>query len=486
MESATTLLQAISLATRDDRDLVQRAFDFAREVHKDAKRLSGEAYIEHPLRVAQTLADMRLDPPTIAAALLHEVSDEWGVQPKTVEKEFGREVAFLVANVIKLGKIKYQGKENQAEQLRRMVMALAQDIRVILLKISDRLDNMKTLEYVPETKRRRIALETLEVYAPLANRLGMGELKGTLEDLAFPYIYPDEYAKVRDLIGDRMEEREAHLKSVRARLEKELHAEHIHPREIHTRLKHLYSLWKKLGKTPIENIYDLVALRVIVESTFHCYATLGVIHKLWTPLPGRIRDFIALPKPNGYQSLHTTVFTEGGNITEIQIRTQRKQDEAEHGIAAHWAYKESIPRDHLGNRFAWVKQIHEWQRDISDPKQLLETLKTDLFKDRIFVFTPLGDIIDLPDGATPIDFAYEIHTELGHSCDAARVNNRLVPLDTPLANGDVVEIFPKKQKKPSAKWLDFVKTSNARSRIKKALEESTRRGGVPKKVRQGK
>ncbi len=486
MVTSNILLQNLPQKTKGDRDLVKRAYDFAREIHAGKKRLSGEEYIEHPLRVALTLAELGLDSSTIAAGLLHEVSDEWGVDLKKIEKEFGDEIAFLVRNVIKLGKLKYRGKEEQAENVRKLFMALAQDIRVILIKIADRLDNVKTLEYVPESKRNRIALETLEVYAPLANRLGMGELKGQLEDIVFPYIYPEEYKKLVSLVGNLFKEREEQLKHVRSAIEKELRAQNIHPVEIHSRVKHLYSLWKKMQRLELENIHDLVALRIIVESPYHCYATLGVIHKLWTPLPGRIRDFIALPKPNGYRSLHTTVFCEGRHIIEIQIRTPHMHEEAEHGIAAHWAYKEEVPLERLGYRFAWVKQLHDWQGEARDSKQFLETLRTDFFKDRIFVFTPKGDIIDLPESATPVDFAYQIHSDLGHACDAARVNNRLVPLNTPLSNGDLVEIFQRKQKQPSAKWLDFVKTRDARARVRKALSLKTVQKRVnPKQKKRG-
>lgn len=463
-----------------DTELVNKAWRFALQAHKGQKRFSGEDYIIHPLSTAYILAKMGLDSPTVAAALLHDVADDTPITIQDIEKEFGKEIAFLVSGVTKLGKIKFRGKTRQIENLRKMFLAMAEDIRVVLIKIADRLHNMETLSAVPERKHQRIALETLEIYAPLANRLGMGELKGQLEDLSFPYIYPEEYQWLADNVRERYEERKKYLKRVEPILEEILAREQIRPVEIHSRAKHYFSLYKKLLKNDrdFDKIYDLVALRIILRNIDDCYAALGIIHQRWRPLLGRIKDYIALPKPNGYQSLHTTIFCNGGKITEIQLRTPEMHERAEHGIAAHWAYNEKgKPRSGVvvdSRELAWVKQLTEWQSQLGNSEEFLESLKIDFFKDRIFVFTPKGDVVDLPEGATPVDFAYQIHSEIGHQCAGARINGKVAPLNYNLKNGDVVEILIQRNKKPSASWLDFVKTNTAISRIKDIVKKPYR------------
>ncbi len=373
--------------------------------------------------------------------------------------------------VTKLGKLRYQGMDRYLENLRKMFLAMAEDVRVVLIRLADRLHNMQTLSYVPEHKRERIARETLEIYAPLADRLGMGKLKGTLEDLAFPFISPGEYTALVKMVKNRLTAKETYLSKVKYKLGEELKKEGMKNVVMDARVKRLYSLHKKLCKynNNFDDIYDLVALRVIVNNLEECYLTLGTIHKLWKPLPGTIKDYIALPKPNGYQSIHTTVFCLDGEITEFQIRTAQMHEEAENGIAAHWAYAEQGKLKTGGRvtkKIAWITQMREWQKETSGTVEFLESLKIDVFKNRIFVFTPKGDVIDLPDGATPVDFAYLVHSEVGNHCNGAKVNNKMVPLDYQLKNGERCEIITQKNKKPSKSWLDFVKTNYAKSRIK--------------------
>lgn len=455
-------------------NLIRRAYEFAEKAHMKQKRESGENYIIHPFAAALTLTKLNLDTNTIAAALLHDVLEDTEVIPQELEKEFGKEITFLVQGVSKISKIKYKGTEHRVENLRKMILAMAENIRVILIKLADRLHNMETLNFLPVEKQRRIALETLEIYAPLANRLGMGELKGHLEDLAFPYVYPQEYQWLLKETKDKYQEREKYLENVQPILEKALREEGINDFQIHTRAKHYYSLFKKLQKYDMDfgKIYDLAALRIIVSNVEQCYLVLGILHKLWRPLPGRIKDYIALPKPNGYQSLHTTVFCLDGKMTEFQIRTQAMHEEAEKGIAAHWAYSEGgkpLSGAKVDERFTWVRQLKEWQKELHGSDEFLDSLKIDFFKDRIFVLTPKGDVIDLPDGATPVDFAYQIHSDIGNQCAGAKVNNKMVALDYILNSGEVVEIITQKNKKPSPSWLDFAKTNEAKNRIRKYL-----------------
>lgn len=456
-----------------DLTMVKLAYEFAADAHNGQLRKSGEPYIIHPLCTAITLAEMNMDPTVIIAGLLHDVPEDTEVTIEDVEKNFGKEVAHLIAGVTKLGKIKYRGIERYIENLRKMFVAMAEDIRVVIIKFADRLHNLNTLDHLAPKKQYRIALETLEIYAPIANRLGMGDMKGQLEDLSFKYVYPKEYAWTRGLIEERYEKKEAYVNEISAVLEKELTAAGIKFRSVHGRLKRLYSLYLKLLKHDknIEKINDLIALRVIVDDISDCYAALGIIHKLWRPLPGRIKDYIAQPKPNGYQSLHTSVFCEQGQIVEFQIRDHQQHLNAEYGIAAHWAYDEVESPD--GSRqIKWVRELAAVGDAMSRLKDL-ENLKIDIFQNRIFVFTPKGDVIDLPENATPVDFAFAVHTHIGNQCAGSRVNDRIVSLDQPLKSGDVIEIIVDKSKKgPSSDWIKFVKTNHAKSCIKQYSKRS--------------
>jgi GTP pyrophosphokinase len=472
-----------------DLDLIERAYEFAIMAHKEQKRASGEAYIFHCLGAADIVADLKVDSKTVAATLLHDILDD-GKSPdgenlhKQLEKDFGREITNLVEGITKLGKIKYRGAQRQIENLRKMFLAMAEDIRVIIIKLADRLHNMRTLEALPTEKQRRIADETLNIFAPLADRLGIGKVKGELEDLSFQYLMPGEYYWLANQVRDQFEQRERYLEKIIPDLKKEILKEGVKLVEINWRAKHYWSLYRKLQRYEmnLNRIYDLVALRIIVSSVEDCYTTLGLIHKLWRPLPGRIKDYIALPKPNGYQSIHTTVFCQGGKITEIQIRTQQMHEEAERGIAAHWYYSEQKGlRSYLKKIFSpaptkelkWIQQLQEWQKEIKgSPEEFFQSLKIDFFKDRIFVFTPKGDIINLPEGATPLDFAYHIHSDIGHRCQGAKVDGRLVALDKSLQNGQVVEIITQKQAHPSRDWLKFAKTHQAQNRIKQWLAKN--------------
>ncbi len=458
-------------------DLIRRAYEFAQKAHEGQTRSSGEPYLNHCIATAQTLIDMKLDPKTIAAGLLHDVAEDTKYTILDIKKVFGDEIMFLVEGVTKLGKIKYHGDQQRAENLRKMFLAMAEDTRVILVKLADRLHNMQTLKYVKPEKQKRIAMETMEIYAPLAHRLGMGEIKGQLEDLSFQYLYPEEYKWVIDHVSEKYQERERYIEKIKPVIQEELIKENIKPINIDARAKRYYSLYKKLGKYDmnLDKIHDLVAVRIAVNTIEECYGTLGVIHKLWRPLPGKIKDYIALPKPNGYQSLHTTVFCIDGKITEFQIRTLQMHDEAELGIAAHWLYTEKgkpkIGTKLDNKKFAWVSQLRDWQKEISGSQEFLESLKIDFFKDRIFVLTPKGDAIDLPEGATPVDFAYHIHSEVGDRCSGAKTNGKMVPLSHALQNGDVVEIITQKKHTPTRSWLEFVKTSIAKNRIRHLLKK---------------
>lgn len=473
------IIHILKNLSKADVELITRAFEFAEKAHEGQERFSGEPYFIHPFETAKTLAHLKLDAKAIAAGLLHDVYEDTEVTEKQLEKEFGEEISFLVDGVTKLGTLKYRGEERQVENLRKMFLAMAKDIRVILIKLADRLHNMKTLEHVPEEKQKRIAMETLEIFAPLANRLGIGEFKGELEDLAFVYAYPDEYKKVTELLEEKREDKENSLAKVKKELNGELFKNGVKEFKIDSRVKHIYSLFKKLQdpgvNMNIDKIYDLVAIRIIVKTIEDCYKTMGIIHNLWKPLPGRIKDYIATPKPNGYQSLHTTVFATNGLITEIQIRTEKMHEEAEHGIAAHWAYAES-GKPSEGGKFhphlAWVNQLIGWQKEVSGSKVFLETLRIDFFKDRVFCFTPRGEVIDLPDGSTAVDFAYAVHSDIGNSANGAVINHKFVSLDTVLKNGDIIEIKTQKNKKPSAEWLGHAKTSFARKQIKSATRKN--------------
>ncbi len=459
-----------------DIELINKAFDFAKRTHDGQKRYSGEPYFVHPYETAKILASLHMDSPTITAGLLHDTCEDGGVEEKIIKKEFGGEIAFLISGVTKLGNIRYRHEEKGIiENLRKMFLAMAKDARVILIKLADRMHNMRTLQYVPQEKQKRIAVETLEIYAPLANRLGMGEIKGQLEDLAFPFIYPEEYQQVKELLTHEYENKQKDLAKIKYKLLEELKKNGLEDIKIDSRIKHLYSLFRKLQKydTDIHQIYDLIALRVIVKTIEDCYRVLGIIHEMWKPLPGRIKDYIAVPKPNGYRSLHTTVFAEKGEIIEIQVRTEEMHEEAEYGIAAHWAYEEGgKPKKWKFNpRFSWVNQLVRWQKEVRDSEDFFEALKIDFFKNRVFCFTPKGEVVDLPEGATALDFAYAVHTEIGNHAVGALINNKFLSLDTVLNNGDIIEIKTQKSKKPGRDWLDQVKTSLAKKHIKSYLRE---------------
>lgn len=478
------LLDAVRQYRPDgDFDVLTKAYYFARAAHEGQTRLSGEAYISHPIKVATILAELRADMPSLVAALLHDVVEDTDVDLSDIEREFGKEVASLVDGVTKLGKLPMKSRvETQAENLRKMLLAMARDIRVIMIKLADRLHNMRTLGGLPPEKRVRIAHETLEIYAPLAHRLGIYHIKWELEDLGLRYTEPDVYRDLANQIPQKRKEREKIALVVMDTLRKQLEEMQIKA-EIEGRAKNFYSIYQKMKKgRDLSQIYDLIAVRIILNTVRDCYAALGVVHTVWRPLPGRFKDYIATPKSNMYQSLHTTVVGPHGEPFEIQIRTWEMHRTAEYGIAAHWRYKEGQTSRYLDERLAWLRGVLEWQDELSDANEFMESLRIDMFDDEVFVFTPKGDVIDLPSGATPIDFAYRIHSEIGHRCIGAKVNGRIVPLDTPLRNGDIVEIMTSSQAtSPSADWLNIAKTPSAKNRIrqwfkKQQREENLQRG----------
>lgn len=451
------------------------AYDYAAQAHKDKKRYSGEPYITHPLTAAYFLAKMHIDINIVIAGLLHDVPEDAGIPLEEIAKNFGDDIAGMIRGITKLGKLKYRGLERYIENLRKMFLAMAEDMRVMIIKFADRIHNLKTLEFHTPAKQYRIAKESLEIYAPIANRLGMGEFKGALEDLSFPYVYPEEYAKVKKIRDNFISESEDSLEETMEIAKKELNKNDIEVLDIHGRKKQLYSLYQKcLAKNwMVDKIYDIVALRILVKDIGDCYAALGIIHKLWRPLKGRIKDYIAQPKPNGYKSLHTTVFCDDGKIVEFQIRTPEMHDEAEYGIAAHWHYDEKGKAKISNKDIPWAKELAKIQKELLNNMSDLENLKLDFFQNRIFVFTPVGDVIDLPENATPVDFAYQIHTDVGNKCVGAKINEQMVSLDTALKNGDVVEILVDRTRKaPNSDWLDFVKTNSAKTKIKEAINNN--------------
>jgi GTP pyrophosphokinase len=457
-----------------DLEMVRLAFDYANQAHGAQKRMSGEPYINHPVKTAEILAEMRLPAPIIIAGLLHDVPEDTPVTLEDVRKNFGDDIASMVSGITKLGKIKYRGIDRYVENLRKMFVAMASDVRVILIKFADRIHNLETLAAVPPAKRMRIAMESLEIYAPIANRLGMNEIKQRIEDLAFRHAMPKEYEWVSNLSQKAIKVKKSYIEKVSALVQEDLRSNNVPVVEIQGRLKHLFSLYQKLLKhsRDIVQIHDLIALRVLVPNVGDCYAALGIIHHRWKPLSGRIKDYIAQPKPNGYKSLHTTVFCDDGEIVEFQIRTAQMHDEAERGIAAHWHYDEDGKKANVASdpHLAWVKELAEKQSRIKSADaylESLESLKIDVFRNRIFVFTPKGDVIDLPEDATPVDFAYAIHTQIGNTCVGARVNDKIVSLDQVLSSGDFCEIIVDKNRKgPNPDWLTFVKTGTARAHIK--------------------
>ncbi|MGC2620445.1 MAG: bifunctional (p)ppGpp synthetase/guanosine-3',5'-bis(diphosphate) 3'-pyrophosphohydrolase [Acidobacteriaceae bacterium] len=466
----------------DDTDIIRRAWQFCLEHHNGQLRASGEPYVLHPLEVALVLADMKLDSTAIAAGLLHDAVEDTPVTTEDIVAKFGEQVAHIVEGVTKIDKIQFANREDrQAENVRKMLLAMVSDVRVVLIKLADRLHNMRTLEHLSLDRQRSIARETLDIYAPLAHRLGMGKLRGELEDLAFRYVDTITWDQLHEAVEARRSEGEQFLSGVEALLSEKLHENNIKAR-VEWRIKRLYSIHQKLVKseTSIDQVYDLLALRVITSSVQDCYAVFGIIHSIWRPVPGRIKDFIAMPRPNLYQSLHTTVMGEGGHQFEVQIRTEEMHRIAEEGIAAHWKYKAGgspvSARDE--QRLAWVRQLVEWQRDMTDPNEFLSTLKIDLFPEEVYTFTPKGKVVVVPRDGTPLDFAYTIHTEVGHTCIGARVNGRMVPLRTKLRNGDIVEVITQNGHTPSRDWLTFVKSSRARNKIRHWLNEHQRERAI--------
>jgi len=454
--------------SQKESETIREAFEFAQKIHEGQKRDSGEEYIFHPLQTAKILADLNMDCETICAGILHDTLEESKLKPEYLEKKFGKNISFLVQSVTKLNRVNYSGEKSYIENFHKMVLATAKDIRVVIIKLADRLHNLETIENFKGNKERT-AQESLEVYAPLAGRLGMGEIKGVLEDLAFPYVYPGEYKNLLDFVKNQIEENKKYVSGIKPKVAEILKENGINYTDLSARAKHLYSLWRKLQRYDfnLERIYDLVALRVIVPDIASCYETLGILHKYWQPLPGRIKDYIALPKPNGYQSLHTTIFCEGGKITEFQIRTQEMHENADYGIAAYWGYKEK--QNPLVQKYSWIGQLAEWRQQKMTTKEFWENAKIDFFRDRIYVFTPKGDVIELPEGATPIDFAYAVHSDLGDRCNHAKANGNIIALNTSLQDGDIVEIFTDAKKKPSRDWLKSIKTSKAKNKIKERL-----------------
>nr|WP_020373364.1 RelA/SpoT family protein [Sulfobacillus thermosulfidooxidans] len=457
---------------------IAKAIEFARQAHAGQSRASGAPYIEHPLAVASILADLRMDVPTIIAALLHDVVEDTPYTLEDIEERFGSEVAQLVDGVTKLDRLEVRTREEeQAENLRKMLLAMAKDIRVILIKLADRLHNMRTLKHLAADRVQRIAKETMEIYAPLAHRLGIYRIKWELEDLAFQHLQPEAFQMMKELVAKKRKEREAAVEAVTQELTRRLEQMGM-VAELSGRAKHLYSIYQKMYKQgkDFSQIYDLVAVRVMVETVKDCYAVLGLVHSLWKPVPGRFKDYIAMPKSNLYQSLHTTVMGPEGEPIEVQIRTFEMHHTAEYGIAAHWRYKEGSKEDReFEQKLSWLRQLLEWQRDMRDAREFMDTLKVDLFSDEVFVFTPKGDVLDLPAGSTPIDFAYRIHTDVGNHCVGAKINGRIVPLTTPLENGDIVEVLVnRKSPGPSVDWLNIVQTSQAKNRIRQWIRKERR------------
>ncbi len=508
------------METRPDTEgekLIDDAYEFAKNAHEGEKRFSGDPYFLHVFETAKNLARIGMGPRVIAAGLLHDTLEDAGVDPQTLKEKFGEEILFLVEGVTKLGKIRYQGVQRYTESLRKLFVAMAQDLRVIIIKLADRLHNMETLQYVPEEKRYRIALETLEIYAPLAYRLGIRKFHRELEDLAFEYVHPKEYQETKQLLRKKSKEGQKYLEKTLKSVKKILAREHITDVEIDYRVKGLYSLYLKLKRKNmnIEEIYDIAAIRIITHTVSDCYAILGMIHGTWKPIPGRIKDYIATEKPNGYQSIHTTVFTGDGGIVEIQIRTREMHQEAEYGVASHFSYKETRKGEKF-NTFAWIKSllprlplfsdseedetanktplnktqhyryedVPRWVKELAevqvkdsdnDKKGFMDDLTTDFFEARVFIFTPKGDVIDLPIGSSPIDFAYAIHSDIGNHTAGAKVNGKFVAIDTPLKNGDHVEINVKASAHPSNKWLAYVKTALARKQINTYLAQEQKK-----------
>lgn len=464
--------------------LLEKAFSVALKAHDGQHRMSGEDYIHHPLGVARILAELQIDADSIAAALLHDVVEDTTITLEQLEKEFGRYITALVDGVTKLSRIEYKSKEEQQmENYRKMFLAMAKDIRVVLIKLADRLHNMRTLKPMAPEKQKAIARETLEIFAPLANRLGISNIKWELEDLSFRYLEPERYYELVDQVRQKRQEREAIIAEAMTVLKEKLQEVGIQA-EIDGRPKHFYSIYKKMqrDRKELSEIYDLSAVRILVESLKDCYGALGIVHTLWKPIPNRFKDFIAVPKSNMYQSLHTTVIGTQGQPLEIQIRTYEMHKVAEVGIAAHWKYKEGAkgPGKGFDQKLSWMRQLLEWHQELRDPREFVESVKLDVFTDEVFVFTPKGDVLDLPSGSVPLDFAYRVHTDVGHRCVGARVNGKMVPLETKLSNGDIVEIITSKQGTPSRDWLNIVASPETRNKIRNWFKKEKREENIIK------
>ncbi|HLK34216.1 MAG TPA: bifunctional (p)ppGpp synthetase/guanosine-3',5'-bis(diphosphate) 3'-pyrophosphohydrolase [Terriglobales bacterium] len=469
-----------SYRPNDDLGIIRQAYNYSLLHHSGQQRASGEPYLVHPLEVACVLAEMKLDPIAIAAGLLHDSVEDTSVTIVDIRKEFGEQVAHIVEGVTKISKIDFaSSEERQAENVRKMVLAMVDDIRVVLIKLADRLHNMRTLEHLPPERQQRIAKETLEIYAPIAHRLGMGKIRGELEDLGFRYMDPIGYEQVHAAVESRRKAGEHFLAKIEELLREKFKEAGIEA-QVQSRIKRLYSIHQKIlrQRISVDQMYDLFAVRVITNSVQDCYAVLGIIHNLWRPVPSRIKDFIAMPRPNFYQSLHTSVIAEDGHPFEVQIRTEEMHKMAEEGIAAHWKYKDGPVSAKDEQRLAWLRQVVEWQRDVSDPSEFLSTLKIDLYPEEVYTFTPKGKVVILPRDATPVDFAYTIHTEVGHTCVGAKVNGRMVPLRYKLHSGDIVEILTQPGHHPSRDWLGIVKSSRARNKIKHWLNVHQRERAI--------
>ena len=469
-----------------DTELILKAYHLADGAHKDQKRLSGEAYIIHPVSVAYILAEYKMDTETIVAAILHDVIEDTSYTYDDIKEMFNEQVADLVEGVTKIGKIEYQSKEeSQAENLRKMVLAMSKDIRVILIKLVDRLHNMRTLEYMKESKQIEKSRETLDIYAPIANRLGIQTIKAELEDLALKYLDPDGYYDLVKKVKMKKQSREEYINKVIKILEKKIDEVGIEAK-IYGRSKHFYSIYRKMKaqNRNFDEIYDLIAVRVIVDSVKDCYGVLGIVHTQWKPIPGRFKDYIAMPKPNMYQSIHTTVIGPNGDPFEIQIRTKEMHETAEYGIAAHWKYKEGITDSNnkelrYENKMSWLRQILEWQKELDNANDLVETIKVDLLNEEVYVFTPQGKVVELPMGSCPLDFAYRIHSDVGNSCVGAKVNGKIVPLNYTLNNGDIVEIMTSKNSNgPSRDWLNFTKSAHARNKIRQYFKKEEKEENI--------
>ncbi len=463
-----------------DKELIERACIFAARAHEGQLRKSGEPYYNHVFATGVNLAILKMDADTIAAGIMHDVLEDTDVTDTMMTAEFGEHITKLVEGVTKLGKLRYTGAERHVESLRKFFIAMADDIRVVVIKLCDRLHNIETLQYVSPDKQKRIALETLEIHARLADRLGMGRLKAQLEDAAFPYVYPDEYKKTVELFENLKPISDEQLEKVVTKLEDELVTFDVEIERIDHRVKHLYSLWQKLKRYKMDGskVHDIVALRIIVSSLSDCYQALGVIHGLYRPVPGRFKDYIAVPKPNGYQSLHTTIFSGYGNTLEIQIRTKEMHRDAEYGIASHLSYKElgkHASKEEIIKKTGWTQELLEWQKDVEHHTDFMKNLKSDFFEKRVFVLTPKGDVIDLPEGSTSIDFAYAVHSDIGDHISGAKINGKMIPLDTKLQNRDVVEIDTRESSSPKRKWIDMSRTTLAKRKIRQHIREH---GGI--------